>query len=439
MIDFCCEDGRRSLVREHESLNGIDHIEVVDRELIGTPQESLRQRLLRVFFVSKSSATDPAALAARQLFFDRLATLSPNQVQIRGGERIRGIAVSQAGLWSAAGIRLNPGDRTELADGDHLQIQVRLHGDHSRYTLSLVESSGDIPLAGLDPQLSRIDFSFSVECTNEFDCRPTCDCPPAVASSPELDYLAKDYASFRRMMLDRMAFLVPEWSERNPADLGVTLVELLAYVGDHLSYRQDAIAGEAYLGTSRSRVSVRRHARLFDYPMHDGCNARSWIQVRIRPGATGIRIDRDPVAVQHARFATRLHDTTLLREHEFRKLATESPAVVFEPMESVEFDSEHNEFRFYTWGDSACCLPRGATCAALQGHFPHLARHHVLIFVERIGVRTGKPADADPLRRHAVRLTRVSQVHDPLLDPPGDRRANRTHFGAEIGPTWLVI
>ena len=102
----------------------------------------------------------------------------------------------------------------------------------------------------------------------------------AARAEPEIDYLAKDYASFRRLMLDRMAVLMPHWRERNPADLGVALVETLAYVGDHLSYQQDAVATEAYLGTARRRVSVRRHARLVDYPMHDGCNARAWVQVR---------------------------------------------------------------------------------------------------------------------------------------------------------------
>ena len=86
---------------------------------------------------------------------------------------------------------------------------------------------------------------------------------------------------------------MPDWAERNPADLGVALVEVLAYVADHLSYRQDAIATEAYLGTARRRVSVRRHARLVDYPMHDGCNARTWLHVRLdeanAPG-TGLRL-----------------------------------------------------------------------------------------------------------------------------------------------------
>ena len=85
-------------------------------------------------------------------------------------------------------------------------------------------------------------------------------------------------------MLDRLALLVPDWRERNAADVGIALVELLAYVGDHLSYQQDAVATEAYLGTARRRVSSRRHARLVDYLMHDGCNARAWVHVHGRSG-----------------------------------------------------------------------------------------------------------------------------------------------------------
>src|SRR5882672_151088 len=70
---------------------------------------------------------------------------------------------------------------------------------------------------------------------------------------------------------------MPEWRERHVPDIGITLVELLAYVGDYLSYYQDAVATEAYLDTARQRISVRRHARLVDYFMHEGCNARAWV------------------------------------------------------------------------------------------------------------------------------------------------------------------
>ena len=101
-------------------------------------------------------------------------------------------------------------------------------------------------------------------------------------TQPEINYLAKDYASFRQLILDRLALVMPRWQETHVPDLGIALVELLAYVGDYLSYYQDAVATEAYLGTARQRISVRRHVRLVDYAMHEGCNARAWVTVELR-------------------------------------------------------------------------------------------------------------------------------------------------------------
>ncbi len=77
-------------------------------------------------------------------------------------------------------------------------------------------------------------------------------------AAPVIDYTARDYDTIRKLLLDRLALTTPDWAERNPADLGTTLVELLAYTGDQISYQQDAVATEAYLDTARRRVSVRR-------------------------------------------------------------------------------------------------------------------------------------------------------------------------------------
>ena len=144
-----------------------------------------------------------------------------------------------------------------------LTVQVNARGDFSFYTLRIVNSPHEQSDAdGFDPQLAALEFSFKAGCPSEFDCQQVRECPPEKRVEPEIDYLAKDYASFRRLMLDRMSAITPDWRERNPADAQIALVELLAYVGDHLSYYQDAVATEAYLGTARKRVSVRRHARL---------------------------------------------------------------------------------------------------------------------------------------------------------------------------------
>ena len=103
---------------------------------------------------------------------------------------------------------------------------------------------------------------------------------------PEINYLAKDYAGFRRLLLDHLSLWLPDWNEEHPADLGHALVEVLAYAADHLSYYQDAVATEAYLGTARLRRSVKRHVRLLDYAWHEGCNARVWVQVQVEGGKT---------------------------------------------------------------------------------------------------------------------------------------------------------
>src|SRR5262249_13902450 len=151
-------------------------------------------------------------------------------------------------------------------------------GDFSTYWLSLGwqrEPDGSwvhvIPF--LDPPFSLAPINFKAGCPVDFDCPPAEVCPPEALDEPLIDYLAKDYASFRQLLLDRLPELNPGWLERSPADLGIALVELLAYAGDHLSYFQDAVANEAYLDTARQRESARRHARLVDYRMHDGRNA----------------------------------------------------------------------------------------------------------------------------------------------------------------------
>src|SRR5262249_54520375 len=197
------------------------------------------------------------------------------------------------------------------------------------------------------------------------------------------NYLAKDYASFRQLMLDRMAVLMPQWTERHPADLGVALVELLAFVGDYLSYQQDAVATEAYLGTARRRVSVRRHARLVDYSMHDGCNARAWVHVRVRDDVNNLLLRRS-TGTNITKVLTRIVDQPriIARQSSAYQRALAAGPEVFELLHDVTLFAAHNTLLFYTWGARECCLPTGATRATLQGSYPHLQPGDVLILTE---------------------------------------------------------
>lgn len=416
---FCCHEYRRDAVRAHATLNGIDSLEVLDSEAlsIGSP----RQQTLLLRCVKPVPKLDKADDAWK------------NHVRIDGGERITTIPIE----WAVPASSVPPDLMTSkerayfagLSEPDRvLLVRTGSSGDYSRYRLSLIEArdGGEpAPLGSFDPLLSAVDFSFKVECPSDFDCREVRTCPSEPPPEPDINYLAKDYASFRRLMLDRLALLAPQWQERHAADLGVVLVELLAYKADHLSYHQDAIDTEAYFATARRRVSLRRHARLVDYFVHDGCNARVWVHMTVRADCTLLR---EAATVNGQTFPTQLLtrvSTPVVRleygSRAHREALAERP-IVFELLEDADLMVVHNEMSFYTWGAESCCLPQGATRATLRGAFPRLRGRngegteggHVLILIERVGPRTGRPEDADPARRHAVRLTKVTVTADPL-------------------------
>lgn len=405
MIYHCCDELRREAVRAHPTLNGIDYLEVLDSD---APPASPRQRTLLVRLLKPV----PAGFA-------------PTQVRIEGGERERDIRVQWVDAASAPPGQATPAEQAffgALNEPERvLVVRTDRYGDYSPYVLRLVRSAIDpTPPQNFDPRLAQVQFSFKVECPSDFDCRPVADCGPQTRPAPVIDYLAKDYASFRRLLLDRISALVPGWRERSAADFGVAAAEALAYVGDHLSYSQDAVATEAYLETARLRTSLRRHARLVDYRMHDGCNARVWLHV----AAGAPEVD---LAQSGTRFYTRIAEAPdrIAPGSAQDAQALRATPVIFEPLHSATLRDAHNEIAFHTWGDRRCCLPAGATRATLAGHFPNLATGDVLLFEEALGPLTGQAGDADPAHRHVVRLVAVSafapdDADAPLTDPLDD-------------------
>ena len=118
----------------------------------------------------------------------------------------------------------------------------------------------------LDPFFDHVTFSFKADCPSTLDCEtPEPQCPPAPAHTPPIDYLAKDFLSFRKALSDFSALRYPAWQERSEADFGVMFMEALASLADDLSYQQDRIAAEAWLETATERRSLVRLARLVDY------------------------------------------------------------------------------------------------------------------------------------------------------------------------------
>lgn len=428
---ICRNEQRREQVRRQSVLCGLDYLEVGPIKPSASPLSN--QCLLRVYFLGKVTVN-----------------LDKSNVRIEGGRRITDIQVIKVDIKSSETAELD----------DYMEVWVDQPGDFSTYTLHVVERDSQgkwQPHAALDQRYSSIEFSFKTDCPSELDCRQNTACPPEPLQEPNINYLAKDYASFRQLMLDRLSLTMPEWKERHVPDIGIALVEVLAYVGDHLSYYQDAVATEAYLDTARQRISVRRHARLVDYKMHEGCNARVWVAVAVDNTLS--------LAPSNFYFVTRINNTaTVLSADDLRQMQS-SKYEIFEPMgdEEITFWPQHNKINFYTWGDKECCLRRGATSATLLGELVqeskkigkeinpscpqqdspaqqnqeqqpvqqnteptpntsvpklYLKKDDVLIFEEVFSTKTGKPADANRMHRHAVRLTKVEAGVDRLDNTP---------------------
>jgi len=400
----CCDLRRRNAVAAHPVLNGLEALEVIDRDLPAA--DPLRQRTLLLYFLKPVTG----------------AGFTRDNVHITGGERVRDPEVEWAGVASLPPPELSDAGEADTAaivaaldDQDHiLVVRVANAGDYSRYTLTLTAAGSDVPPADFDPRMTSIEFTFKAECPSDFDCRDAHVCPPQERATPDINYLARDYSTFRRLMLDRMAHQVPDWRPGSVADGGVALIELLAYVGDQLAYRQDAIATEAYLGTARRRESVRRHAALVDYDMHDGCNARAFVHLRLDPAVASLVVPRD--GTQFLTRCERLDVGIASGSSEFREALLQKP-VFFEPMETVTLLAAHNELNFHTWSDTDCCLPAGATRATLVGDHSALDGRW-LLFEEVRGPRTGESSDADPTHRQVVMVTNATMMMDPVPDPP---------------------
>jgi hypothetical protein len=454
MADTLCRtDQRRRVVRNQKDAQGVrtpgglDYVEISDDQLTIT-----------AYFLGKLPAgvcQDPD-------------TLAPH-VRLTGGRRVRDVKIVKVEVFCA--------DDPEV--DDHIVVYVDKPGDFSTYTLSLVD------LDGVDSRYSQINFTFKINCPNDLDCVAVAPPSTGEAVHPEIDYLAKDYASFRQLILDRLSISMPGWTERHAPDLGIALVEVMAYAADTLSYYQDAVATEAYLGTARRRISVRRHARLVDYLMHEGCNARTWVSVETDT-------DLPELAPEDFYFLTegsrgRLSSKAILDSTQLGGLDLTGVSC-FEPLAPatdadgkparLNFRAAHSEILFYTWGETECYLPAGATSATLldrwvyTGEVPNPAQQSaqayaaadkgqpsgpppldpnkieralklrpgdVLIIEEVAGPGSGLEVDKDPTHRRAVRLVKVEPGEDPAYDQPlkvGDYTYPRKT--PVVGVTWAA-
>lgn len=276
---------------------------------------------------------------------------------------------------------------------DVLVMVVGPVGDYSTYTLA---TGAAVP--GFDPVFDETGFKFRPGCFST-DCAPSWTPAPVPVSDPPIDYLAKDFDSFRHVVMSWMQARVPGWTPTSEADLSQVLLSAISAVADEISDYQDRVVNEAYVATARSRVSLARHARLMDYHVHQGNQASTWMAIEltagaeVQPGGVG----GDPAVIEVWAGHERLDDA----------------AVVFRAG-TPHLHHLLGAMGLYTWSGAVPGLAAGATAADL-GMPSQSAAEQVreliatgaveqLLVQEHRDPLSGNPAGADPEKRQLLRL-----------------------------------
>lgn len=312
-----------------------------------------------------------------------------------------------------------------------LVLTVTPIGDYSTYTLG-------VRFQNMDPLFNELGFRFRPGCFTT-NCAPEW-CPgDTMGPAPQIDYLARDFDSFKHTLISAVIERVPGWQPTSEADLDQTLIELLAAAGDELSDFQDRVMGEAYLGTARKRVSLARHARLMDYHIHQGNQASTWLALKLGPG----RIGTVPAG---------LSAWTADDEGEIS-----AASQVYLAAEDIPVNALFNAIKLHTWGGVIRGLEAGATRAdllagdgtaveattlrdrVLDGTFSRL------LVQEWRDPLTCTVAGADPSKRQLLTLiaTGAEAIHDPDPNDPADpnlgRWAVRVRWREKLERTYCFL
>jgi hypothetical protein len=378
----------------------------------GDPRRQSRAEMLR------AAALVPGATQSNGIIAVEVLNAGGEAVDLRL-ELVFNAAASGPSRVQASDISITGGQRRPVvavgpvtAAGRTLTVRVPRRGDFSLYTLRIARGGATVP--GFDPILSTITVGFRLQCAQNFDC----DAPgpaddPVLAQAP-IDYLARDYAGFRRLMLDRFGALSPGWRDPGPASAEVTIIEMLAHIADRIAYAQDSVATEAALDTARMRISAKRHARLVDYAMSDGCNARAFVHVRMTTPGPGRPANAGGIN-PGARFLTTWPGLPPAGpDARYAGEARAGGALVFEAVLPASLTSAHNRITIHDYAGAMTELPCGSTGMAVANPGGQLTLAvGDLLLIEEVLDAVGN-ASPDPARRHVVRITAMQAAIDPV-------------------------
>lgn len=368
---------------------GIDFVQVADPAL---------QNVLNVFFVIDPDRTVPKLATAAAL--SNPSNGAPNvevELHALSGEAAPDIELKNWALVTVGGI-------TRAC----LQLVVSAPGGFEPYRLTIRHLAADPADRQLDPFLSSVVFDFKQACETGFDCRDEGVCAPDPTVDFPVDYLARDFESFRRALLDFAAQRWPEWREPIEADFATMMLEIMASLGDDFSWQQDRHDFEARFGSATQRASLFHHARLVDYFPDRGAAAHG------------------PVRLVAKGFGVVPQDTLLWA------VGANSDAVPFTLDAAVWVHPNWNDLPYHAADPEQTCIARGARSLLVvappassddttddpDNPGSNLSRPEFLR--GRAAIVLSDPADAaEGKKAWPVTVGEVEELTDPLLSTGG--------------------
>jgi hypothetical protein len=285
---------------------------------------------------------------------------------------------------------------------DVLQLQVASPGDFALYKLKITS-------AQIDPYYNDVTFSFKAGCPSALDCKPQPgDCPEVPVTDFPIDYLARDFWSFRTALLDFATLRYPGWPDRLEADAGVMMAELMSAIGDEMAYHQDRVGREGFLETASQRRSIRRLARLVDYTVHDGLGASAWIDFNIKIPSNGNITAGTNVWAGG--------DSGQRVDFEIGHGLTEEMSPI---PKAYHVDFAIDAMAPHIWDKDQLCLSVGTTQLYLEGNLvANLAFDDFPVGGSPgkwMVIQTSPTNPAQQPRSQLIRVIQVSLLHDPVI------------------------
>lgn len=97
--------------------------------------------------------------------------------------------------------------------------------------------------------------------------------------NPAFDYGSRTFSNIKRDLLRRADVVAPLWTDRDPSDFGMMLVDLWSYMGDIVHYYIDRASKEAFIQTATQKESVLAFANLYDYTPNFRTSAEATVYV----------------------------------------------------------------------------------------------------------------------------------------------------------------